>query len=359
MSDEEVVITGIGMRTPVGNDAVQTAAAVRAGIARFAGWERGGHWGDGPRVTAAQLPEYLGNEPWYEKVDLIAPQPIHEALWDAALHDLTALRARARGALGVYLATPHPDRPGVSPESYAEFLEQTEERLGVPARVDLIEHVTDDHAAGIGALARAVLQLLERRIDVALVVGIDSLLHSSYVEAMAADGVLKLPDRAHGLFPGEGVAALVLERASDAAARGARVQARIGALALDAEATPLGERYPIRGEAGSRVVSAVLAAEARPGDIHRVIIDMTGERWRALEWSLIETRCLGELPSGWQMWHPADCFGDLGAATSVAHAGLAVRAFARGYAGSGAVLLYAASQRGQRAAATLWPPGKN
>ena len=36
-----------------------------------------------------------------------------------------------------------------------------------------------------------------------------------------------------------------------------------------------------------------------------------------------------------------------------------VASIARGYAGSGAVLLYAASQRGQRAAATLWPPGKN
>jgi 3-oxoacyl-[acyl-carrier-protein] synthase-1 len=310
-------------------------------------------------VTAAQLPEHLGDEPWYEKVDLIAPQPLHEALWDAALHDLVALRARSRGALGVYLATPHPERPGVSPEPYAEFIEQTEERLGLPAPVQLIEHVTHDHAAGIGALARAALQLIERRVDVALVVGIDSLLHSTYVEAMAGQGVLKLPDRAHGLFPGEGAAALILERASDAAARGAPVRARLGALALDTEATPLGERYPIRGEAGSRVVAAVLEAEARPTDIHRVLIDMTGERWRAIEWSLIETRCLGELPPGWQIWHPADCFGDLGAATGLVHAGLAVRAFARGYAGPGGVLLYAASPRGQRAAATLWPPGKN
>ena len=187
MSPEDVVITGIGMRTAVGNDAIQTASAVRAGISRFAGWERGGHWGDGPRVTAAQLPEHLGNEPWYEKVDLIAPQPIHEALWDAALHDLAALRARSRGTLGVYLATPRADRPGVDPGPYAEFVEQTEERLGVPARVDLIEHVTNDHAAGLGALARATRALLERGIDVALVVGIDSLLHTVHIEAMAAD----------------------------------------------------------------------------------------------------------------------------------------------------------------------------
>src|SRR5262249_36942600 len=100
-----------------------------------------------------------------------------------------------------------------------------------------------------------------------------------------------------------------------------------------------------------------LMADGRAGQIHRVITDMSGERWRALEWALVETRCLNVLATGWQHWHPADCFGDIGAASSVAHAALAARAFERGYAGAGGVLLFAASQRGERAAATLWPPG--
>jgi hypothetical protein len=38
-SDIPVVVTGIGMQTPIGNDAVQTASAARTGINRFSRWE--------------------------------------------------------------------------------------------------------------------------------------------------------------------------------------------------------------------------------------------------------------------------------------------------------------------------------
>jgi 3-oxoacyl-[acyl-carrier-protein] synthase-1 len=357
MSREEVLVTGIGMLTAVGNDAVQTAAAVRASIARLAGWEPGGMSDGEPRVSAGRVPRDYGDRPWLEKFEDILRQPMHEALWDAGLYDLVALRERSRGQLGLYLATPRADRAGVTASAYQEFVAEAKDISSVHARIDHLDFTAYDHAAGIGALQLAVDHLSAEKVDIAIVASVDSLLHTPYLARLAVDGFLKLPQYPHGLLPGEAAAVLVLERARDAAARKASARARVGALALDLEKIPLGENHPIRGEGASRAVAAALDADGRAGEIHRVITDMSGERWRAIEWAIVETRCLGVLAPGWQLWHPADCFGDVGAASSIAHAALSARAFARGYAGAGGVLLFAAAHGGQRAAATLWPPG--
>lgn len=69
----------------------------------------------------------------------------------------------------------------------------------------------------------------------------------------------------------------------------------------------------------------------------------------------METRCLGGLPHGWQLWHPADCLGDTGAASGPTLICLAVRAFQRGYGGPGGALVTSVSDRGERAAACIFP----
>jgi 3-oxoacyl-[acyl-carrier-protein] synthase-1 len=355
----EIVVTGIGLLTAVGNDAVQSAAAVRAGISRLEGWEAGGTSHGEPAIVAARLPVNYGNIPWLEKFEDLLLQPMHEALWDAGLYEFAELRARSRGLLGLYLATPYADRAGVTAGAYREFMAQAKDISNVNARVDHVEVVAHDHAAGIRALQLAVQQLSAETVDVAIVAGVDSLLHVPHLRELAAGGFLKLPGVPHGLMPGEAAAVLVLERRRDARARKAVALAHIGALALQQEAVPLGEDHPIRGEGASQAVASALAADGRAAQIRRVITDMSGERWRAIEWAIVETRCLGALSPGWQHWHPADCFGDVAAASGIAHAVLTVRAFARRYAGGGGVLLFAASHRGQRAAATLWPAGEN
>jgi 3-oxoacyl-[acyl-carrier-protein] synthase-1 len=51
--------------------------------------------------------------------------------------------------------------------------------------------------------------------------------------------------------------------------------------------------------------------------------------------------------------HPADCLGDVGAATGGVLLGLAARAFERGYALASRALLFVASDDGARAALTI------
>lgn len=54
---------------------------------------------------------------------------------------------------------------------------------------------------------------------------------------------------------------------------------------------------------------------------------------------------------------PADCWGDLGAASGPLYACLAIEAEARGYAKGSRTLIWASSEGGQRGAALLRRPG--
>ena len=349
-----VVVTGVGMRCPVGNDAVQSAASVRAGISGYAPWPYFGvtFGEDAALIAAATLPD-LRDGPWTDKaLELIEPA-LAEAL--AGREDP---RVRAPGVAkrtAFFLATPYATRSGVAEASFKAFVDEAHMQWQKSAAFGAVEIIAADHAAGLVAMARAVEALQKMERDLCVVAGVDSLLEPTFLHDVWAERRLKTPDGDSGLIPGEAGAVVVLERAADAAQRQSPVLARIGSLVLDREPGGLRLTEALRAEGLSRAVQGALAA-VDPQTIHRIVADLTGERWRFLEWGLVETRCLGKLPKNWQLWHPAEYLGDIGAASSVAGVVLGTRAFARRYAGPGGILICASSTGGERGAMTLLAP---
>lgn len=346
-----VVVTGIGMRTPVGHHAIQSASAVRAGINRFRTWPHFGlDPGTGSGLAASFMTPDLGDVSWVEKARDLLPSTITEALWTSRLWNL----AEYRGKVRAFIATPYPDRAGMTTEAFQELAPTLgedcfDEAMNIPT-----ELVALDHAAGLIAMARAIEQLTARTADLCVVGAVDSFLESTFLQALLAEGRLKAGQNSSGLIPGEGAAALVLERADDALQRQARPLALVEAIALERD-TPYQPHAPIRAEGLTRALRTVLDVTGAR-EVRRVMSDLNGERWRFLEWALAETRCLDGLPRGWQLWHPADCLGDVGAAFGPTAVALAARAFARGYHGDGKVLIAACSDRGERAAMCLSAP---
>lgn len=345
---QSVVVTGIGTRCPVGNDAVQSAASVRAGISGFAPWPYFGvtFGEDGALVAAATVPD-LRDGPWTDKALELVEPALAEALAGRENPD------PQRTAL--FVATPYAKRPGVAEAGFKVFVDDAHMQWQKSAAFGAVEIITADHAAGLVGMARAVeaLQKLER--DRCVVAGVDSLLEPTFLHSLWAERRLKTPDGRSGLVPGEAAAVVVLERADDAARGQVPVLARIGSLVLDREPSALRPAEALRAEGLSRAVQGALAV-VDPQTIHRIIVDLTGERWRFLEWGLVETRCLGKLPQDWQLWHPAEYLGDIGAASAVAGVVLAARAFARRYGGPGGILICASSTGGERGAMTLLGP---
>ncbi|AGC49031.1 3-oxoacyl-(acyl carrier protein) synthase [Myxococcus stipitatus DSM 14675] len=359
MSREPICVTGLGMRTPIGRHAAQSCASLRAGLNRFTPWPHFGVDGaDSEGLTASFSCPDLGDRSWVEKLLDLVEMPLAEALLSAKLFELgEGRRSGRRVRVHVYLGTPYPDRPGVSPEDLQELTLHLAEDLFPQAPQSLrVQLVSLEHVSGLAGIAWASSALEEGTADVCLVGGVDSLLDSTFLQAHLEAERLKVPGVSSGIIPGEAAAFLVLERKFDARRRGAPQWAHIDAVALEQE-PPWTPESPVRGQALTRALHSVLAAVGGADCFGHVINDLNGERWRFLEWALIETRCLGGLPRGWRLWHPADSLGDVGAASASVAVGLALHAFQRDYARCPRILIASTSERGERAALSLSQAG--
>jgi 3-oxoacyl-[acyl-carrier-protein] synthase-1 len=344
------------MKTAVGNHAAQTCASVRAGVSRFSEWP---HFGgsldeDGTALVASATRPDSGSAPWYAKAVELGLQPLYEAVWGARLYDFDDPQPAYRVAL--YLAVPSAERAGTASHTDVESA-LAQWRHSAPGLRDARVHtVPADHAAGLLAVAAAVQALHSGAVDVVIVGGIDSFLDNMFLGWLHDERRLKTPTTPIGIIPGEAAGFIVLEREADARQRGAALLGRIASIAVDRETPAPGPRDSTRPDAFGRAVRAALDPVGGAGNIGRIVVDLNGERWRFLEWAVVEARCLGQLPARWELWHPADCVGDVGAAFAPLALGMAAHAYERGYpAPGGGTLVCAASDRGERAAACLWP----
>ncbi len=353
----DMVITGIGMRTAVGQAATQSCASLRAGINRFVRWE---HFAatvgeDEVTLSASPVTPDLGDQPWVDKFESLAMQPFHEAAAMAGLPISSLTHASGSGRrmrVGLCLGVPSNDR-GLEEATLRAFGEEIGEGFVFPIEFDQVEIIPADHAAGLAACHRAAEMLDAERLDVCLIGGVDSLLDGEYLFDLLEQGRLLTEVTPAGLIPGEAAAFAVLESRRHAERRDARPIARVSKPHLDREPHRGGEE-PTTGEALSRVLAAAIPdARCRPASIGRVVSDLNGERWRFMELGFADARVMRGMPPDWQVIHPADCFGDVGAASGVAAICVAARALQRGYAHGEAVPVCSSSVDGARAAACV------
>jgi 3-oxoacyl-[acyl-carrier-protein] synthase-1 len=365
----DLVISGAGAVTPVGLSAGATCAALRAGIARLVGFEDyevpGGDVPSLP-VAAGRVPlEWFTGGPveesWpgHERFAAPIPIPVHVHV-PPGLERLTALAGHAAreacasaklgagsAGFGLYLATDERD----SAEALAATL-----RDSLPAKPELVRTFPLGRAAGLLALAHAARHVSEGRVTTALVGGVDSLLRNDVLVRLDEAGRLKSATAADGFLPGEAAAFVVIERLASARARGARALARLLAAAAADEPTA-GTNDPCQGEGLTAAIRTV-TEEAGGRDGCTVVCDLNGERLRALEWALVNARLSHTVRGFVDLWHPADCVGDTGAAGGVLSTLWAAKALEQGYAAPAHILLWGASDGPTRAAAWLEPLSK-
>lgn len=351
MSGEPIVVSGLGMRTAVGHHAVQSCASIRAGLNRFTAWP---HFGLDGGLIASSVRPALRDGSWVDKLVDLAEPALAEALWSARLFEwpLALPHARTPARVCVFLTTGYLDRPGVDTEQLQELHETVAEDLFPDEAGVRLELLPLDHAAGLVGVARACEELQRGRADLCVVGGGDSLLDSVYLQALLEAGRLKVPHKSSGLIPGEAAGFLVLEQASLAERRGAPAHLQIDAVALERD-EPWEPQAPVRGRAMARALRTVLDAARGGEDFGHVLCDLNGERWRFLEWAVLETRCLGGIPHGWRLWHPADCIGDVGGAFGSVAVGLAAHILRRVPGDRSRILITSTSERGERAALSV------
>jgi 3-oxoacyl-[acyl-carrier-protein] synthase II len=299
-SDRDVVVTGLGATTPLGSDVASTWDALlagRSGVSRITE-----EWA---QQFPAQLVARLAVEP-AERIDRVRARRLDRSQQVAVI---AAEEAWAQSGAA---------DSGVDPERIAvvfgtgiggaltllgqdDILEEKGPKRVSPFTIPMLMPNGPAAAVGLSVCARGGvhapvsacasgaeairwgLDLLRfDRADVVLVGGAEACVHPLPMAGFAAMRAMSTrndePERASrpfdkgrdGFVLGEGAAALVLERAGSARARGAHVHARLAGAGATADGYDLVAPHP-EGEGAARAITAALRdAGLSPADIGHV-----------------------------------------------------------------------------------------
>lgn len=298
MSSDRVVVTGLGMVTPVGVgrcEAWPALLAGRSGIEKVRSFDTSRHSVDlGGEVKAEiaprleRLPESIG------RATRLAVTAAREALGDAGLPADFGDDARAGIAMGTTSG-----EPGLVEELDDRWLAGELEQLGgdfighYPCHV-IAAHLGEELAAagpnvmlpaacaaGNYAVGYAFDALLHRRADVMLAGGADAFSRITYtgfarLGAVAPEKCQPFDRNRQGMVPGEGSAILVLEREHDARRRGARIYAEVAGYGLSCDAHHMTAAHPEGHGAARAMRQALRSAGLDAGDVSYVSAHGTG-----------------------------------------------------------------------------------
>lgn len=204
-------------------------------------------------------------------------------------------------------------------------------------------------ASGLMALSQAVTRIAAGEAGLILVGGLDSLVDLYVLAALDRAGRIRGETVSDGFSPAEGAAFLLVASEAEALRHRLPVLARIAATGSGFEPGHLYADEPYLGDGLAGVVSACLDNAGLAAPLQTVYCSFNGERYWAREFGVARIRNAAAFADEARMEHPAECFGDLGAAHGVALAALACHGLAGGYR-PGPALVYASSDKGDRAA---------
>ena len=338
------------MVTPVGMNSAQTSASVRTGITRFR--------------EADDIYSCLSDDPDFEDRSALIASTLsyleHErrnktpAEWLAIiagqafldLQDKTALTLSDFQHTGLFMALPS-NRPQWGSEDEAQFVYHFHNRI----QKDIFPIEEFAYRGQTGALslyASACRRLAEGQIKFALLAGVDSYLFTHWLEQLDYDYRIKSERNPDGLIPGEGAAFLLLEPVGQPEKEQRRQLAQIRNV-KGAQCTP-SELGHNTGAVLSRLLDDMLDPAA---DVPIIVCDLNGEPDRMKEWGYTRVRLGEKLGAAPIVVHPADCLGDLGAASGPVHMGLAIHCLERQFLSHTSALVWSASDSGERMAVLI------
>jgi len=325
--NDSVVITGMGICSPIGCNAESFWDSLRTGRSG-AGLVDCLDTTDLPRKIACQIREPIvdrgaNGSPVSHPVKTqggqigraaqLAIAAARQAMADAALSNAALASLRAGVTVGTTMGETQfiEDRLTADPSNWLTPDHMREILCGSPGSIagnvcrelNIPGPSCDLYgacAAGNMAIAAARRQLLDDRCDIALAGGADGFSRLAFLgfmrlRVMAAEVCRPFDERRDGLFVGEGAAIFVLERESSARARGARIHARILGASVACENYHPTRLHP-EGDGLTRSTLAALAeAGLSPTDIDYVCAHGTGTPQNdAIEVAVLE-KCF---PSG-------------------------------------------------------------
>jgi len=341
-----VCVVGFGAATAIGRTAPATAAAARAGIAGYA---------EHPFMISKRVEPYIQARAPYLDVTLPLPQRLLGLALPSAQEALEKLvdRLTAPVSVPVFVGLPSP-RPGLPAELGPELIRQLAGVTAPGCRLAPIQLLQQGHSAGLMAVELACQALRGRQSHFCLAGGVDSYVDPDTLDWLEKHDQIHNPDNAWGFIPGEAAAFCLLCDEGTAEELELPVRCRIVAVATDNEPNRIKTDTVCVGAGLTKVFRKVLPALPPDARVDNILCDQNGEAYRADEYGFSLTRTNKFFVDGSDFVSPADCWGDVGAASGPLFVVLAATAAQKGYARGPWTLAWTSSEGGERSAALIY-----
>ncbi|VAW90086.1 hypothetical protein MNBD_GAMMA17-1622 [hydrothermal vent metagenome] len=313
-------IIGTGMVTPVGENAVTTAAAVASEVSAVREIDILNK--KLTPIKMAQVPDGALppiNEKLKEEKKISQRQQRLLCLAAAALVQLADVLPAGQ-TLPLYLALPEHLPNHAIPPLHGNFIEQLALQSGL--RLNAADSLIADigRAGSFYAIEKAMQYFEQSGNDYLLIGGVDTYWDPALLARLDAEDRLNVLGNFDGFFPGEGAAFLLLasERVNT---RHIASPVRLYRPGTALEEGHLYSEAPYRGDGLANAVREAIQ-QAAPARVQSIWSSMTYESYGSKEFGVALTRSSAQFADPLDIQHPVDCFGDMGAATGCAMIGM-------------------------------------
>jgi 3-oxoacyl-[acyl-carrier-protein] synthase-1 len=335
---QPVAILASGMVTGVGRDAPSSCAAIRCAINNFTEtrfMDAGGEW-----IIGSQVPL---EKPWrgLSKLVHMAVPAIRECLAQATgVHP---------GKIPLLLCVAESQRPGRLQGLDEQLFQEIEAALGIHFHPGS-GTIPRGHTAGALALIEARRLIYQEQVPYCIIAGADSMLVAGTLAAYEKENRLLTSNNSNGFIPGEAACAVLVGPPTSPSRKKQKALLCLGIGSGQEDATLASEK-PLRADGLVQAFKAAFAdANTTIADVDYRITDANGEQYWFKEAGLAVARTLRVTKVGFEIWHPVDCIGEIGAAIGPCAFGVALAALRKNYAVGRGPLCHFGGDDGERLA---------
>jgi 3-oxoacyl-[acyl-carrier-protein] synthase-1 len=335
-----LAIKAAGMVTADGFNFPASAAAMRAGIrnvTRTNLWDaRSGEYVAAGKVPLPQWWVGLG------KLAELAAPAIQECL--------QAAQPVPPAQIPVLLGVSGPDRPFRFPDLDQNILGEIEHRLGIQLH-SASRVIPRDHVSVVVALREAGELLKAKVAPCCVVAAVDSLIQQELLEHYLTRRRILTPTNSNGFSPGEAGSALLVAPATEAPTG----ELQVLGMGLAREQATIESEEPLKGH-GLTLAIRVAFAESKLTiqEMQYRITDLNGEHYKFKEMTLAMMRYERKPKAKlFDLWHPIEFIGDVGAAIGPVVFGVGLHASTKGYGVGPTILCTFGNDDGERATAVV------
>jgi 3-oxoacyl-[acyl-carrier-protein] synthase-1 len=294
-----LAITASGLVTGVGLNAPATCSAIRCAIDNFQ--ETLFMDQDGEKILGCEVPM---EKPWRGRTKLLK-------MAAAAINEVLQSHPEINAAeTPMCLCLAEHSRPGRVINDDAQFFLDLQQELGIEFSDQSLVIAAGRVSVAV-AIKHAREMIHQQGAKHVLVAASDSMLVAPTLAFYEENERLQTSENSNGFIPGEAGAALLIESGNGKSGGYLCCEG----LGFAVETAHIDSEEPLRAEGLTTAIKESLQdAGCEMHDLDFRICDISGEQYYFKEASLALGRTLRETKQEFDIWHPADCVGEVGAA---------------------------------------------